>query len=241
MIGIATGIPGSGQALPQWTPAQRALYAWFRMDPEYVSLVSGDVAALTDLSGNARDLAQTTAPSRLDYSASDAGFNNRPVLVGTGAGSLVRSGSAWSLVQPFTVYVVWRSGATGDFRTALDHVTNPRALVRAEPAGLAQTYANGSILTSTESVTSPSIVCAVFNGASSAVYVNSLTASASGNAGTAGITDPIVGGGFSSAFFLPATGAIAEIPIASGADSAAQREQMMRYLSRRYNIAVVGL
>lgn len=75
-------------------------------------------------------------------------------------------------------------------------------------------------------------ICGVFNGASSALYIDSSSsAAASGNGGTNALTNVIVGGiGNGPA----ASTTTAEIVIVSGADSSVQRAQMFAYAALRY-------
>lgn len=222
----------------QWTPAQRALYAWFRSDLG-VSIVGSGVATWADQSGNARDVTQGTDPNRPGWSASDALFAGLPAL--TWAGAQWLDGAAWNIAQPFTVYVVGQSGSLADWRTILDHNgSGARSAVRVEPSNLLATYAGVANVTSAN-VANASIFATIFNGASSAHYVNSVTASGTSSPGTDGLGTPRVGAGPGGIYTLKSTSRICEIVVASGADSAAQREQMFRYLNRRYAIAVAGL
>lgn len=222
-----------------WTPAQRGaeLIAWFRSDLG-VSIVGSGVATWADQSGNARDVTQGTDPNRPGWSASDALFAGLPAL--TWAGAQWLDGAAWNLTQPFTIYVVGQSGSYADWRTFFDCPSGARSAIRAEPANLLATYAGVANVTSS-SIASPSIFATVFSGASSAHYVNSLTASGTSSPGGDGIGTPRVGAGPGGGYTLQSTSRLCEIVVASGADSAAQREQMFRYLNRRYAIAVAGL
>lgn len=222
----------------QWTPAQRALYAWFRSDLG-VSIVGSGVATWADQSGNARDVTQGTDPNRPGWSASDALFNGLPAL--TWAGAQWLDGAAWNIAQPFTVYVVGQAGTFADWKTFLDHNgAGARSIVRADPTHAFATHA-GTANVLSANVSGPSLMAAVFNGASSAHYVNSLTAGGTSSPGTNGLGTPRIGAWTAGVYPLQSTSRLCEIVVASGADSAAQREQMFRYLNRRYAIAVAGL
>lgn len=234
--------PSGGAAL--WTPAQRGaeLIAWLDAASSYVTLATGSVAAWLDRSSNARHFSQASAPNRFGYSASDPAYNGRGVLLGTGAGHL-DADAAWSIAQPVTVYLVGESGTSGDWKTFIDDkVGATRLLVRADPSEQSSIYAGSANVTATALANTPSIFAAVFNGASSALYVRSTTAGATGNPGTQGLGTPIIGRAAPGpSYYLPTDGKIAEIVIVSGADDATERAQMMRYLSSKFALSVTGL
>lgn len=239
MIGIHQGIPGSARLRGSaWTPAQRSTYAWFRSDLG-ITITGSGVAAWADQSGNGRHVTQGTDPNRPGYSASDVLFNGRPAL--TWAGAQWLDGATWTLTQPWTTYVVWQAGTFADWKTAIDHNgAGGRAIVRADPTHAFATFA-GTANVLSASVAGPSITAAVFNGASSAHYVNSLTAGGLSNPGTGGLGTPRFGAGPGGVYPLQSTSRLCEIVIVSGADSVAQIEQMFRYFKRLYGIAVTGL
>ena len=224
-----------------WTPKRRGaeLIAWLRADLG-VTLSSG-VAAWADQSGNGRNFAQGTPSLRLGHSASDPAFGGRAVVIGSATGELPAVG-AWTRVQPITLYAVCTSGNSGDWKTIVDATAGDRAVLRADPSEQGSIFAGSGNVTGTTLLNSPSIVCAVFNGASSALYIRSTTAAASGNPGTQGIGTPIIGRAAPGpAYYLAADGKIAELVWIAGADNAAQRAQMFRYLRGRYGLAVTGL
>lgn len=229
-----------------WTPAQRGaeLIAWLDADPAYVTLVTGAVAAWTERSGSGRDFEQTTVPDRLGYSASDPAYGGLPVLLGNGAGYLIGRAS-WATAQPITLYFVGETGANADYKTAWDgsSTSAQRLTLRADPSEQATIYAGSAGVTSAASFATPSIVCAVFNGALSALYVRSTTASVTGNPGTEGIATPIIGRAAipGAAYLLPTGGKIQTIVVIQGADDATKRRRMFEYLSGKTGLAVTGL
>lgn len=226
-----------------WTPKRRGadLLAWLRADLG-VSIASG-VAAWADQSNNARDFSQGSVPSRLGYSSSDAAYGNRAVVTGTGSGFLDAI-AAWTIAQPFTLYVVGEIGNSADWKTLVDStVAGNRPILRTNPSEQASLYAGSADVTSAVAINAPSIMCAVFNGASSALYLSSTTAAITGNPGSHGIATPRLGraadGG--SSYYLPSDGKIAEVVWTVGADDSSERAQMLRYFSVRYGLAVTGL
>lgn len=228
-----------------WTPARRgaALIAWLDADPAYVTLATGSVAAWLDRGGGGKNFAQGSAPNRFGYSASDAAYGGRPVLLGTGSSYLDAAG-AWSLSQPTTLYAVCETGNSADWKTIVDDIgVSPRTVLRADPTEMASMYAGSANITSATLFNTPSIVCAVFNGASSALYVRSTTAAVTGNPGTQDIGTPRIGYAAqgTTPYPIAADGKIAELIWISGADDATKRAQMMTYLKSRYGLAVTGL
>jgi len=224
-----------------WTPNIRKPLAWLRAE-QGVSLVSGAVAAWGDQSGNGRHFSQGSAPNRFGYSASDAAYNGSPVLLGTGS-SYLDAIASWAIAQPFTVYLVGESGNSADWKTIIDDTgASPRSVVRADPTEMASMYAGAANITSATLFNTPSIVCAVFNGASSALYVRSTTAAVTGNPGTQGIGTPRIGyAAPGPSYPIAADGKLATAVWFAGADSTAQRAQMFRFLRGRYHLAIAGL
>jgi hypothetical protein len=223
-----------------WTPRLYGsdLSAWLRAD-RGITLVSGAVSAWSDQSKNTRNFSQSTPGNRLGYSTSDAAFNNRPVLVGTGSGWLV--GPAWTLAQPFTVLLVATAGTYADWRTFLDASSTPRGgLVRAEPANLLATYAGATNITSA-SIVSPSIIAAIFDGASSAHYVSSVTPGGLSSPGPDGFNTPLIGAGPGGIYPLQSVSKLAEIAIVKRALTLADIKRFQRYARGRYGLPVTGL
>lgn len=227
-----------------WTPAQRGaeLIAWLDADPSYVTLATSAVAAWLDRSGNARNFSQSSAPNRFGHSASDAAYGGRAVLLGTGPGYL-DADAAWSIAQPVTVYLVGESGTNADWKTFIDDkIGDPRVVVRADPTEQGSIYAGTANVTGTTLANAPAIMCAVFNGASSALYIGSTTAAASGNPGSQGLSQPRVGlAAPGPSYSAPAGWKMAELIFVSGADDATERAQMLRYLSGKFALSVTGL
>jgi lysophospholipase L1-like esterase len=173
---------------------------------------------------------------RPTYTAADAEFNNRGTATFNGSGNWMANAGAWGTLptQPYTIYLVGKStGAAGVFfasgagsnRSDIDVATS-----------FAHAYA-GSNLTTTTLVTSPCIITVVFNGASSAIYVNgSLTAILAGDVGAQTISQTYLGGNYGGGNLL--TGKIASVIITRGADTARQRSEMLAYLGAYYGITV---
>ncbi len=227
-----------------WTPKIRKPFCWLRAD-RGISLVSGALAAWSDIGGSGRDFAQGTPLNRLGYSTSEAAFNGCPAIVGTGAGWADAIGP-WTRAQPTTIYLVGTAGSAASWRTffdvgtAADEIAGYREAVRADPTNALATYA-GSTNVFSASVAAPSIIATVFNGASSAHYVNSVIAGGTSSPGTQGIGTPRIGAGVSGNFPMLSGSYLCEVVVIAGADSTEQRAQMFRYFRGRYRLAVAGL
>lgn len=236
----------SAAPLGAWTPRRRGsrLAAWFRADASNILLTSGAVERWYDRSGNGRDMLQSTPGNRLGWSASEAAFGDRAALLGTDGGWLDAI-AAWDISQPVTIYVVGQSGSYADWRTFFDcPVSAARVAVRSDPSNVLATYAQGSANLFGGSVSGPSVVAAVFNGASSAHYISSTSAAVMGSAtvpGTSGIGTPRIGAGPGGAYALRTASRIAEVIVLTGADSAAELAATMRYLRGWYRLPVTGL
>lgn len=222
-----------------WTPKRYGadLDLWLRADLG-VTLSSG-VAAWADQSGNARHFSQGSVPNRLSHSSSDAAFNNRAVIVGTGAGWLI--GPVWTRSQPFTILLVAAAGSFADWRTFFDANSTPRGgLVRAEPANLLATYGGTANVTSA-SIASPSVIAAIFDDASSAHYVSSVTPGGLSSPGTDGFNTPLIGAGPGGIFHMRSVSKLAELVVVKRALALADIKRWQRYARARYGIAVTGL
>lgn len=235
---------GKSGGAAEWTPAQRGaeLIAWLDADTAFVTLATGAVAATLDRSDNGKTFSQGTAPNRLGHSASDASYGGHGVLTGTGSGYL-DADAAWSIAQPVTIYLVGESGTNADWKTFLDDKLGvSRVVIRADPSEQGSIYALSANVTGTTLVNTPSILCAVFNGASSALYISSTTAAVSGNPGSSAIGTPRIGLAAPGPGYTAPTGwKLAAGIWVSGADDATERAQMLAHLSERYGIAVAGL
>lgn len=228
-----------------WTPKRRGaqLAAWHRADKKLLN--AGLVERLYDLSGNGRDMAQSTAAQRFAWTASDSEFNNAPVCTFDG-NDWLDAIAAWNLSQPLTVYWVGKVGnvpsvPSGEYGTPLDAVAGARIIVRANAAELLSFYGGSANVEPGASVAGPSIVCVVFNGASSSGYVNNVTASVSGNPGSGGLGTPRYGATPTGTYPLPTGSKFREAVFVTNADNDAQRRQMFRYLRRSSGVAITGL
>lgn len=224
------------------------LKAWYRADLG-ITLNSTTVSAWADQSGTGdtnKNLVQATGASQPTYNAADAAYNNKPTL--SFSGSQMHSGT-WSsaLAQAFTVYVAGNVTAVSGSTMFFFNSSSDKAWVISRDNGASgpqsslAMYAGTTLATNSLSapqLNSKSLMCAVFNGASSSGYVNSLaTTYCTGQVGSVGVTDAIVGAYAGGGLAL--TGKIAEIIVYSGGHSLADRTSVLTYLSSRYAVTLV--
>ncbi len=210
-----------------------AMAAWYRADVG-VTQSGGLVSLWADQSGNGRDLT-AAGGARPGYAAS--GIGGLPSLSFDGLAQYIAIGGFGTVAIPFTVYAVAVSTAQDAVRVIFDGAVGSthRPILYHDATSL-DLY-NGSNISVAGSATSARAWCGVFNGASSALYVdNSQTAIVSGNAGSDGLDSIEIGGsvGMSNLW----KGQIAEVILYVAAHNAATRLQVIAYLGTRYGITV---
>jgi hypothetical protein len=199
---------------------------WLPMDRE-VTVGSGTVSAAADESGAGNSVSQGTPANQPAFNQSDSIYGDAPTLSFNGvATSLVTP--TWNLVQPFTVYCVGEIDNAGG---AMWEGSANRIILRTS-AGHWQFFA-GSLVTSANGDTNPHVFCVVYNGASSALFVDRFdVADTTGNSGAGGWDLAIFGGG--GGLGDPLQGKIASIAVYKGAaHSSAQRERVMKAMGSR--------
>ncbi len=205
----------------------------------------GLASAWNDQSGigdSNRNLVQATGGSRPTISASNANFNGRTTL-SMSAKTMVTGTFAAPTAQPFTIYTVFRYSVSGN-RFIYDDIdgTNRVALLDdaatpASPYIFAGNSVDGSGGDMPVDVTH--VVCAVFNGASSAAYVSRYsTAAVTGDAGANTLTSLRIGDKFDLS--SPFAGDIAEIDAYSGAHDATARQTVMEALGGLYGVSITA-
>jgi hypothetical protein len=215
---------------PPFAPSDiSGLQLWFDgADAATITLDgSNNVEQWNDKSGNARHASQASTTRRPSSSSINGlfacGFDGIDDRLGT---------AAFTLAQPTTVFIVGKVGDSGT-RVLYDSNTN-RNQVRIETQ-LARTFA-GTFLSSaspTTGTTNPFLVKAVFNGASSSIRTNK-TASASGNAGTSGMSGGLAIGISAPDNLFPFLGQIGEIITYDSVLSAGDITSVETYLSSKW-------
>lgn len=216
------------------------LLAWYRADLG-VTLNGSTVSAWADQSGTGdanKDATQATPANQPTFVASHANFNSRAVLSFDGTSDYLKT-AAWAATasQPNTVYSVSRLTAAASIFIYDGFAAAARHAIFANAVTGNLTAFGGSSLNSTVSNTGVTrACCALFNGASSAFYVDTYTvASVSGNAGSASLTGLTIGASNANASFW--NGHIGELIVFAGSHSLATRQTLMTYLSGLWGTA----
>lgn len=211
------------------------LVAWYRAD--MLVTQSGTVSAWGDSSGSGdtnRNLSQPTGANRPTYNATDAAFANQPTLQNTSGAMWLFSGTWGSTFnQPTTILCVGVMPGTGRLYDGTS-VGNRQTLL-SDGVNHVAYYAGTGVVATAVACTSPFVSAAVYNGASSSLYVNSSSAAAAG--GNPGVNALSILG----VFALADTGGaglindkVAEIACYSRALSQAEIAQWFRYAGARY-------
>lgn len=231
MLGLGLGLTfrpvGGG-----WSPLSSGdVVAWYRFDLG-VATSGANITGVTDQSGvgSGKNLVSANGNPTL---ATDAAYGGCPVASFTGAPRLEPSGS-WSasVSQAFTIYAVGQASGGSIFDGDSGHRVNLQSAFA--PNWLM--YAGAGFVNSGTLSNAPSVVCCVFNGASSAIYHNDFAAAAaSGNPGTDPITRLAIGdlaGGVNA----PLVGKVAEVVVCSGNHDATKRALFRTYFTTRYGL-----
>jgi hypothetical protein len=225
------GLSRQGSFSPASLGGLVALY-----DPtQGLTQASNLVSAWNDQSGTGDSNKNLTAAgaARPTYNATDAAYGNQPTLSFAGAQWLEGAG-AWASpqAQPATWYVVGESTVSGG-RLIDGDATGRNAFV--DNTGNMSLYAGTAFIGNGGNA--KAVYCGVFNGASSALYVSTITTpTTTGNPGSNACNRCVVGafdGGVG-----PLTGKVAYVLGYSGSHSASQRGQVMNFLGARFGISV---
>lgn len=241
LAGLGADLTATGKIYSPLDIDAANLKFWLRPDALALTLVSSThISQINDQSGTGdsnKNAIQATDGKRPILTASDAAYNNRPTM--TFNGSQLHSVGNWaaSQAQPFTIYLVGQSAAGHAQQAFLDDSAGTSVIYATDTSNDLAIYA-GVSLSSTTVTTNPSVMCLVFNGASSAIYVNdATTAKATGNASGAALVSTVLGDNAGGT--TPLNGKIADSAGYAGAHNQATRSAMMAaYAGKRYAISV---
>lgn len=235
-LGLAISLCSPQSGGVAFTPLTDAgLKAWYDFSLG-ATTGGGNITALADQSGTGdanKNLTKVGA-GNITYTASDAAYGGKSTGSFPGTGERMDSAGLWaaSLPQPLTIYAVGHATNAGG--RIVDGTAGARAIVL-NNSGLWSTYGGAAFVDAAASTPgSPTKVCAVLNGASSAIYIGGTFAASAGtgNAGADTVTrlslgDLFGGGG-------PLNGKIAAVIVSSGAHNATLRAQYAAYLLARF-------
>lgn len=206
-----------------------------------VTLNSGNVSLINDLSGNGRHLEQTTAATQPAYLTS--GRNGRNVIdFGTTNGKWLRQtlASRMTVAQPLTFFWVFKTPVTGGY--TLSDVTN----VALDGTGRIIMYGNaanemrfeaGVANAVNQTADAWHVVTCVFNQAASERRINTKT-STTISVGTRPYSDQLIVG----ASFGVASGfrsLLGEMGFYSGALTSSQNGDLMDYLAKKWAVTLL--
>lgn len=160
------------------------LVVWY--DSQFKTLNGSNVSALLDQGPNSDDITQSTAADQPLWNSSDSDFNNQPSIQGDTVSEFmdISAFTGGDVAQPSTIVTVAKFISVVSFRFMYDSDNNSfRQTMFLDSGGPWGIFA-GTTLSGGTGDTSPHIFIAIFNGASSKLYVDGGTAVLSGDAGT---------------------------------------------------------
>lgn len=209
--------------------------------PEFgVTRDANGISALVDQFGRNYMVSQVTNVNKPTYGW---GINGRPAFLfdQSGTGTFLASASGGvAITFPLTVYFVVTASQVAPSGIVADMSSGAgRAVIVINNTPGIGIYAGVTTITAPASFATPHVVCCVFNGATSAIYIdNSQVAAVSGNPGTSAACDTIQFGSSAGTPTNPLIGALGGIFLVDGADTAQARSQRMAILGEEYQIAV---
>lgn len=234
---ISGGMGGTKVASGLTPPVASGLRAWFRADTG-VTNSSGHASAWADQSGTGdtnKNLAQGTGAAQPTINAANASFNNQATLDFDSGDYMVSGTWTSALAQPATVFFCGKTLGAGGVYYIFDGL-NANEMNAAGVSGYSAIQAGALLFQVPDFGSTPFVGAGLYNGGSSKIYNNALTAIITGAAGAGGLTGMTVGADYTGASKV--TGSIAEILVYSGALSAPDFATVMNYLGTRYGITI---
>jgi hypothetical protein len=183
--------------------------------------------------GDANKNMSSTGSAMPTVTASNAAYGHRATVDFSSVQSLSSGTWATALSQPFTEFIVGHTNTSGA-GFFVDNSADTCSILY--NAGIIIGAATQIVLAGTWSA--PSVLGGQFDGATSAIYFNSHTASASGPVGSNGRTKEILGGFGPAPTIDPLVGSIAERIIYGRILSGAEFATAMRGLGAFYTLAI---
>jgi hypothetical protein len=195
-----------------------------------ITLTSGAVSAWADQSGAGHHVTQGTPGSRPLVAAS-AVYGGQQAVVFTGAKWL--QSAAFAQAQPFTLFVVGNIAAGDAYPMFVGNRSSSGPQLYGDAADTYHVNAySASGITSAVDGRIPSIIAAVFNGASSSITVNGVrTAGALGAGALDGLTVAALGAGLD-----PGSGTIVALLGFAGGQTVAAIARETAWAKRKYKL-----
>jgi hypothetical protein len=218
------------------TPPVTGSFAWFdASDLASLTVSGGFVSQWRDKSGNARHLNQATGANQ--PGSGTRTINSRNALDFDGSNDAMATATL-TLAQPLTVYCVAQTDAFFGVHIVGNNAGSPTVYINAASGNPEYGYYAGSLEVQNTAFTNvdanPHVWATVFNGASSAQWIDGVSTGATGNPGTNGWAGIAIWVGNNPALAAPWDGLIAELLFYSGAHSTANRQSTEAWLKARW-------
>ena len=235
---------GAGLAPANFSPLSLSPVWWLRADLG-ITLNGSTVSAWADQSGLGdanRNLSQATGANQPTYNSSDTNFAGRPSLSNAGT-TRMSTAASWSAsyATPFSLYAVVKDDTSPGNAYVLSNLSGTDSGIFTNIASSRHVGLDGAAnFSGTLAIPAGSAVGGEFNGASSNLYINAITANATGNTGAV----PNLGANGMCIFNLnggasfPLVGRIAEVVAFSSLLSAGNRALLLNYFGSRYGISI---
>lgn len=219
-----------------WSPLDESPSAYY--DGDVVVQSGGLVSQWTDQgpSLDANRHATAAGAARPTWTQNDPDFGGHGSVAFSG-GTYVRS-LTWTSDLASTIYIVMKPNGFAGTSTIVGGITSAvhQHAVYMTATGSVNIWA-GSVLAGTNSHADTKIIhCSQFSGATSACYLNSQVADASGASGAGLFNGITIGTSWDGV--TPLSGKIAHVSVFPGVHSPELRARIMKWLSTRYNIPI---
>lgn len=217
-----------------WTPRNESVLTWWDADLGVVVTGSG-VSLIPDQSGAGdanRNIVQGTDVYRMGYSSSSSDYAGHAAIL-AGSGQFGVSGT-WTWPTTCSIYAVAKtpSALHAISNNLVDSAT--RRIVNLNASSRMSLY-SGVALDVAFSTSTKFVGCYVLNSTSSRIFVNSTTASATGDAGTTSSSNIYLGGYSTDRSW---NSSFTTIMICNGIHTDAMIARTMRYFGDKYGIGV---
>lgn len=212
---------------------------WWRAD-RGVTIATG-VSQWDDQSGvgdTNRNLVQAVGAKQPTVNSTDASYNNQTTLSFASASSQqLDSAGNWSaaLSQPYSIFLVGQDGGSG-FQGWASNTASSVAINYGNGSANMVMYAGSFLASNQGASSSPKMVGAIFDGASSTIYESARTPRNTGAAGATALAQLTLGSNPGAGIFL--NGKLAECIVYSKALSAGEIDQLCTYFTGRYALAI---
>lgn len=230
----------AGGAAPFVPTDITGIAGWWRADL-LVTQAALAVSAWGDLSGSGdanRILVQSVAGKKPTLTASNAAANNQATIGFASASSQqLDSAGNWSAAvsQPYSIFLVGKDGGAG-FQGWASNTASSVAINYGNGSANMVMYAGSFLASNQGASSSPKMVGAIFDGATSKIYENARTPRNTGAAGATALAQLTLGANPGAGIYL--NGWLAEVLVYAKILSAGEIDQLCTYFTGRYALAI---